>query len=102
MAGKLYRSKVPTQPPTTILTLSSGNRCWVKTATATASAEELIEVSGEFEQILGKLTLMFAPRQNYAIEGVCWDGLVRLGNVSFGGEAERVLLEVRTLSVWID
>jgi hypothetical protein len=93
LTGKLYRSKVEdsssSKKSKSIYTLTEEDRCWVKSEGA------LIEASACFEQILGKLTLMFAGRQTFGIEGVCWgDELVKAGSVSFGGEAESVILEV--------
>ena len=55
----------------------------------------MIEGSAALEQILGKLTLMIGARQTFGVEGVCWEGLVRVGTFSLGGEAEGVILEVK-------
>ncbi len=88
LSGKLYRSKSSSLSKSIYTLSDDSNICWIK------SEGELVQASADFEQILGKLTLMYGARQNYGVEGVRWGELVRLGSVNFGGEAESVLLEV--------
>lgn len=91
MQGKLYRSKVAGSK-SSVLTLAEASgqqRCFVR-----SDSGPVLVADGDIEDILGKLVLMMAVRQSFSIDGVAWEGKVRLGAVNFGGEGVEVVLEV--------
>lgn len=102
--GKMYRSKQPSEN-NSICTLQDS--VGFSQSLYLINGKEIIEADNYLDFIIGKLNLMYSPRQSYSIEGTIWkskkahdendeDTLVKCGTICSGSEAVNILIQVKS------
>ena len=98
LVGKMYRSRQPSES-NSICTLHDSSN----SALYLINGKEVITADNLFDSIIGKLNLMYSPRQSYSIEGIIWkrkqlqtDYLVKCATIYSGSEAVNILIQVET------